>query len=131
MSIACRTARGRGAVRFAPLALALSIAAAGCAETNMEELGRQAAERAKSSIRAIDADALDQKLPPETIRKVQEDLTAIREYMGPVDGKLDQVLLNAFEAFQRSEGMPPNGIFDEKTLPRLAAAAAKAPRSGS
>lgn len=108
------------------LALALLSGGAGCSESNMEELGREAAEKAKSSIRAVDADAHEQKIPVEVVKKVQQDLAAIHEYMGPIDGRLDAVTLNAFEAFQRAEGMHPDGMLEDKTVARLSAAAAKA-----
>ena len=81
------------------------LAAYGCASGDPEQAGREAAARAKAAIRAIDADAYDQKIAPEVVKTVQQQLTAIKEYQGPIDGKLDPVTLNAFEAFQRSQGV--------------------------
>ena len=102
------------------------LAAYGCASGDPEQAGREAAARAKAAIRAIDADAYDQKIAPEVVKTVQQQLTALKEYQGPIDGKLDPVTLNAFEAFQRSQGVTTNGMFTDKLLAKLAAAAAAA-----
>lgn len=74
---------------------------------------------------AIDAGALEQKLDPALVKKVQEQLAVLNEYMGPVNGKLDQVTVNAFEAFQRSNDLTPDGMFTPKVLRLLEEAAAQ------
>jgi peptidoglycan hydrolase-like protein with peptidoglycan-binding domain len=58
------------------------------------------------------------------VTKVQEQLTVLKEYMGPITGKLDQVTVNALGAFQRSQDITPDGRFDEETLEALDEAAA-------
>lgn len=110
-------------------AMALLVPLLGCETADPAKAGREAAERAKAAIRAIDADAHDQKVAPEVVKKVQEQLTAIKEYQGPIDGKLDPVTLNAFEAFQRSLGLTADGMFTDKVLAKLAEAAARAGKS--
>ena len=115
------------AVRIAVAALVLPLL--GCEAADPAKAGREAAERAKAAIRAIDADAHEQKVAPEVVKKVQEQLTAIKEYQGPIDGKLDPVTLNAFEAFQRSLGLTADGMFTDKVLAKLAEAAARAGKS--
>jgi peptidoglycan hydrolase-like protein with peptidoglycan-binding domain len=119
------TRRLPGRARRSVAAAAVILAMAGCEATDPAKAGREAAERAKAAIRAIDADAQDQKIAPEVVKKVQEQLTAIKEYQGPIDGKLDPVTLNAFEAFQRTLGLTPDGMFTEKVLGKLAEAAAR------
>ncbi|MBU6282350.1 peptidoglycan-binding protein [bacterium] len=108
---------------------ALLLASLGCQAADPSKAGREAAERAKAAIRAIDADAHDQKVSPDVVKRVQEQLTAIKEYQGPIDGKLDAVTLNAFEAFQRSLGLTADGMFTDKVLGKLAEAAARAGKS--
>ena len=90
---------------------------------------KAAEESAKRSLVAIDHGALEQKLDPERVKKVQQLLTAISEYLGPINGKLDQVTVNAYEAFQRSNDIFPDGIITDKTMHLLEEAAAK--RSGA
>ena len=113
--------------RIAAFAL---LALAACSSESQEEMGRRAAEEAKASIQAIDAKAHEQKIAPEVVKRVQQELTTLKEYMGPIDGRLDPVTLNAFEAFQRSEGMTPDGMMSDQTLARLTEVAGKtAPKS--
>jgi len=106
-------------------ACALSLAVAGCTMPTDEDRARAAEESAKESLVAIDHGALEQKVDPEVVKKVQEQLIALNEYMGPANGKLDQVTVNAFEAFQRSNDLHPDGMFTQKTLRLLDEAAAK------
>jgi peptidoglycan hydrolase-like protein with peptidoglycan-binding domain len=114
-----RIRRTRLLAALAPLVLGA------CASAPSEEVGRRLAEEAKASIQALDAEAHQQKIAPEVVKKVQQELTALKEYMGPINGRLDPVTLNAFEAFQRSQGMTPDGMLTESALERLAEAAAR------
>jgi peptidoglycan hydrolase-like protein with peptidoglycan-binding domain len=98
----------------------LGLAACSSSPTDQAELGRKLAEEAKASIQAIDAEAHNQKIDPAVVKKVQEQLTVLKEYMGPINGRLDPVTLNAFEAFQRSQGMAPDGMFTPRALELLA-----------
>jgi len=121
--------RHRGRIALLGAACGLVLTTLGCQPADPAKAGREAAERAKAAIRAIDADAHDQKVTPDVVKKVQEQLTAIKEYQGPIDGKLDAVTLNAFEAFQRSLGLTADGMFTDKVLGKLAEAAARAGKS--
>ena len=115
------------AKRFSHLLVALSVAAAlaSCSEQDPKDLAKAAEERARASMKSIDQDALAQKLDPETVKQVQTQLAKINEYMGPISGKLDAVTLNAVEAFQRGQGLRPDGMLTKKTLDLLAETAAK------
>lgn len=106
-------------------AAATLLVVAACDIPTEEERAKAAEARAKESLVAIDAHALEQKVDPEVVKKVQEQLTVLNEYMGPVNGKLDQVTINAYEAFQRSNGIYPDGMIDDDTLRLLEQAAAK------
>ena len=112
-------------LRLRSIAAVALLALAACSSESQEELGRRAAEQAKASIQAIDAKAHEQKIAPEVVKRVQQELTTLKEYMGPIDGRLDPVTLNAFEAFQRSEGMPPDGMMTDQALSRLTEIAGK------
>lgn len=117
----------RRATRLALLGLGAVglLAVTACSSPDMEKLGREEAERAKASIQSVDAKAHDQKVDPDVVKRVQQELTTLKEYMGPVNGKLDPVTLNAFEAFQRSQGIRADGMFEPSTLQKLTAAAAQ------
>ena len=91
----------------------------GCSSELSEEKARAAADRARDSIKPLDHGAMEQRIPPETVKKVQEELIVLKEYMGPVTGKLDVVTLNALEAFQRSQGILADGQFNDRTLQAL------------
>jgi len=67
----------------------------------------------------LDQGALEQELSKETVTKVQTELTTLKEYMGPINGKLDQVTLNALESFQRRNDIRADGRFNDKTLSLL------------
>lgn len=114
--------------RVSTLTLGLGIAAAlavGCSSQDPQELAKLAMERAKASARSIDHAAAAQQVDAEAVKQVQQQLTVLKEYMGPINGRLDPVTLNAFEAFQRSEGMTPDGMFTRSALERLAEQAKK------
>ncbi|HZR83298.1 MAG TPA: peptidoglycan-binding domain-containing protein [Candidatus Binatia bacterium] len=109
--------------------VAVALAAVACSSPSAEEqkaLGQKLAEEAKKSIQSVDAQAREQKVAPEVVKKVQQQLTVLKEYMGPVNGKLDAVTLNAFEAFQRAQGMKPDGMLTDSALAKLDQAAAQA-----
>jgi Putative peptidoglycan binding domain len=112
-------------MRLGSLALVAAVALAACSSPSQEELGRRAVEEGKASSRALDAAAHEQKIDPETVKRVQQELTTLKEYMGPITGKLDPVTLNAFEAFQRSRGMDADGMMTDDALSQLTEAASK------
>lgn len=91
-----------------------------------QDRAKAAEESAKKSLVAIDHAALEQKVDPEKVKKIQQQLAAVKEYKGDINGKLDQVTVNAYEAFQRSNGLFPDGMLTDKTLKLLEEAAAKA-----
>lgn len=92
------------------------LAITACSGDVAEKKARAAAERARDAIVPLDEGALEQEIPAEQVKKVQEQLTALLEYMGPINGKLDQVTLNALEAFQRKNDIRADGRFNEETL---------------
>ncbi len=116
--------------RLRRLALAstvvLGLAASACSIPTDEDRAKAAEESAKESLVAIDHAALEQKVEPDQVKKIQQQLAAIHEHEGDINGKLDQVTINAYEAFQRSNGLYPDGMLDDKTLRLLEEAAAKA-----
>ena len=91
-----------------------------CSGGNREERERQAAKEINESIKDVEAIALEQKASPEVIKEAQQHLTALKEYQGEVNGKLDSVTINAIQAFQRSAGIEDDGILNEKTRLKLA-----------
>jgi peptidoglycan hydrolase-like protein with peptidoglycan-binding domain len=97
-------------------ALGAALAASACDVPTPEEKAKAAEEIAKRSMLAVDHAALEQKLDPKVVEKLQQQLAALNEYMGPVNGKLDQVTVNAYEAFQRENDMTPDGIVTEQGL---------------
>jgi len=102
-----------------------ALAGSACTMPTDEDRAKAAEESAARSLIAIDAQALEQKVDPEKVKQIQQQLAAIHEYKGEVNGKLDQVTVNAYEAFQRSNDLHPDGMFTDKTLRLLAEAAAK------
>ena len=106
--------------------LLLGLAASACSIPTDEDRAKAAEESAKKSLVAIDHGALEQKVDPDKVKKLQQQLTAVNEYKGDINGKLDQVTVNAYEAFQRSNGLTPDGMLNDKTLKMLDEAAAKA-----
>lgn len=111
--------------------LAAALAASACHVPTDQERAKAAEESAKKSMLAIDHLAIEQKVDPEKVKKIQQQLAAINEYLGEPNGKLDQVTINAYEAFQRSNGLYPDGMFDDKTLRMLEEAAAKSGSGGA
>jgi hypothetical protein len=105
--------------------LGLVLCGSACTFPTDQERAKAAEESAKKSLVAIDHLALEQKVDAERVKKIQQQLTAVNEYMGPVNGKLDQVTVNAYEAFQRRNDFYPDGIFSDKQLRVLEEAAGK------
>jgi len=103
----------------------LLLFAGGCSRDSVTERAEQAAQEVRESLRDPDAPALAQKAPPQTVREVQDALRKLNEYQGETTGELDRVTINAVEAFQRTAGLPDNGMLDQRTLQRLRAAAAR------
>jgi peptidoglycan hydrolase-like protein with peptidoglycan-binding domain len=128
---------------IALLLLALA-PAAGCKRQTAEERGRDAMERVQKSMVDLEAIALEQKTEPAVVEEIQRNLTAINEYQGEINGKLDSVTVNAIQSFQRTIGCPTmdwwtrlrstalgrciadDGIINPVTREKLAAAAAQA-----
>jgi peptidoglycan hydrolase-like protein with peptidoglycan-binding domain len=105
--------------------LLLGLAASACKIPTDQDRAKAAEESAKKSLVAIDHAALEQKADADKVKKIQQQLIAVNEYKGDVNGKLDQVTINAYEAFQRSNGLFPDGMLSDKTLKLLEEAAAK------
>jgi peptidoglycan hydrolase-like protein with peptidoglycan-binding domain len=95
----------------------------GCSEESPAERAQKAAEQIRRSIPDVDATAIAQNADTETIKQAQQRLRILNEYMGEINGELDGVTVHAIEAFQRSTGLPDNGILDERTLKQLRKAA--------
>jgi Putative peptidoglycan binding domain len=120
--------RGRGAQRPWALALLAFLALSpACKGKSIEEREREAAAEMSRSVQDVEAVALAQHVDPAAVKEVQEHLTAIHEYQGAINGKLDSVTVNALEAFQRSQDVKDNGIIDDDIRRRLAHAAGKSP----
>lgn len=112
--------------RPAVLALAAAIALAACKQQTAEERARLTAEKIQKSLVDVEAIALEQKVDAAVVQEVQRNLTAINEYQGEINGKLDSVTVNAIQAFQRTAGLKDDGIITKATRQKLAAAAAQA-----
>jgi peptidoglycan hydrolase-like protein with peptidoglycan-binding domain len=116
----------------ASLAVALLVAAAtvGCNRQSVEERAKATLEKIQKGMVDVEAVALEQKTDAATVTEVQRNLTAISEYQGEINGKLDSVTINAIQAFQRSAGIKDDGIIAGPTREKLAAAAAKSQGAG-
>ena len=98
-----------------------------CSGRSTEERAREAEKKMKESLGPdIEGLAIAQNISSEDAKKVQEELSAIHEYQGETNGKLDGVTVNAIQAFQRSAGLEDNGMLDARTRERLQTAAAAA-----
>ena len=95
-----------------------------------EERAEQASEQIRKSQPDVEATALAQEIDEEVVKEAQKHLTTLQEYQGEINGNLDSVTVNAIEAFQRSADLDGNGILDQKTREKLAAAAAGSQESG-
>jgi len=113
------------APRAAAVIVLAALAAAGCSRQSVEERARDTLEKIQAGMVDVEAIALEQKADPAVISEVQRNLTAINEYQGEINGKLDSVTVNAIQDFQRTVGLKDDGIITDTTRQRLAAAAAK------
>ena len=91
------------------------LALIGCKAKSAEQRAREQLEKMKEAMPDVEARALEQKVTPEDVRMAQTGLQAADEYLGPVNGQLDAVTVNAIEAFQRGHGLKDNGLLDERT----------------
>jgi peptidoglycan hydrolase-like protein with peptidoglycan-binding domain len=112
-------------MRAAAIILVTLTVLAGCSDGGAEKRGREALEKIKESMPDIEAKALGQKVTPEQVQRAQEQLLALKEYLGEANGRLDAVTVNSIEAFQRSRGIEADGILNEKTQRLLQQAVAK------
>jgi murein L,D-transpeptidase YcbB/YkuD len=108
-------------VRIALLVVALLVMS--CSRQSVEERAREQAEKLQASLVDFEAIALEQKADAQVVTEVQRNLTAINEYQGEINGKLDSPTVNAIQAFQRTAGLPDDGIITDATRQKLAAAA--------
>lgn len=115
------------------LCLGLLATASGCIGRSSEDRAREAAADIEASITDYDGPALNQKVDASVVEEVQRNLTAINEYMGEVDGKIDPVLVNSIQAFQRQQNAaipwwqfwqrnPADGLITDELRAELAAA---------
>jgi peptidoglycan hydrolase-like protein with peptidoglycan-binding domain len=107
--------------------LAAAIALVGCKGKDAETRAREAERKIRESIPDVMGVALAQPVTADEVRRVQENLRALNEYLGEATGTLDAVTVSAIQAFQRTQGLKDNGILNEKTKRLLQEAAAKAP----
>ena len=112
-------------VRLLGASALVAMLAIGCTGSDTETRAREAAEKIKESMPDVEAKAMAQKATPEDVKLAQEALTAVKEYMGEIDGKLDSVTINAIQAFQKTNGLTADGILSEKTKRLLKEALAK------
>ncbi len=88
---------------LAAAALLVCVSATGCAGPNTEDRARAAAADIEASIKDYDGPALSQKVDRALVKEVQTNLTTLKEFMGEIDGKIDPVLVNSIQAFQRKQ----------------------------
>jgi peptidoglycan hydrolase-like protein with peptidoglycan-binding domain len=124
----CFRSRRRAAHTAAVLGALVALAVGGCSRQTIEEKARDTLEKIQKSMVDVEAIALEQKAPADVVSEVQRNLTAIHEYQGEINGKLDSVTVNAIQAFQRTAGLKDDGIISETTRKKLAAAAGPAPQ---
>jgi peptidoglycan hydrolase-like protein with peptidoglycan-binding domain len=98
------------------------------ASAAMEKRMRDIERLAKESIPKTQEIALAQTVDPAVVTRAQQALVALKEYMDPPSGKIDDVTVNAIMAFQRRAGLEDDGLLNEKTLERLDEAASQTPR---
>jgi murein L,D-transpeptidase YcbB/YkuD len=115
-------ARRRIAVGIALAVVVL--AGSGCSRKSVEDRAREQAEKIQREMVDVEAVALDQKAPADVVSEVQRNLTAINEYQGEINGTLDSVTVNAIQSFQRTAGLKDDGLINDQTREKLAAAAA-------
>jgi peptidoglycan hydrolase-like protein with peptidoglycan-binding domain len=114
------------AIRNAAVLLLGGLVVAACSGQTVEERARDTLEKIQAGMVDVEAVALEQKASADVVSEVQRNLTAIHEYQGEIDGKLDSVTVNAIQAFQRTAGLKDDGIISATTREKLAAAAGPA-----
>ncbi len=82
-------------------ATVLFCAGFGCSGPDVEARARAVAADIEASIQDYDTPALEQEIDPAIVKEVQTHLTALKQYMGEINGEIDPVLINAIQAFQR------------------------------
>jgi peptidoglycan hydrolase-like protein with peptidoglycan-binding domain len=107
------------------LILATLTVLAACTGKNAETRAREAEKKIKDSIPDVVGAALAQKATPEQIKRAQQELKVLSEYLGEPTGQLDAVTVSAIQAFQRTEGLKADGMLTDKTMRLLQEAAAK------
>lgn len=122
--------RSRHLIRFT-LGFLLAGSLIGCDDRTTEDRGREALKKIQEALPDIEAQALEQQVDAGVVEDAQRQLTALKEYQGEVDGKLDSVTVNAIQAFQRTHGIHDDGMLNARTRETLRAAAEKAPDSGN
>jgi peptidoglycan hydrolase-like protein with peptidoglycan-binding domain len=113
-------------MRQTVLMLALLMAVAACTNRNAETRAREAEKKIKEAIPDVMGTALAQKISPEDLKKAQQELKVLSEYLGDATGKLDPVTVSAIQAFQREQSLRADGILSDKTMRLLQEAATKA-----
>jgi peptidoglycan hydrolase-like protein with peptidoglycan-binding domain len=110
-----------------PLSAAgLALVVASCSNQTVEERARDTLEKIQGAMVDVEAVALAQQVEASVVSEVQRNLTAIHEYQGEINGKLDSVTINAIQSFQRTSGLRDDGMITDATRQKLAAAAGPA-----
>lgn len=97
---------------------------AACGGPSAEVRVRDAAEKVRASLNNVGAAATSQSAGTSAVKAAQTQLAVLNEYQGEINGVLDSVTINAIEAFQRSQGLPVDGVLNERTREHLRAAVA-------
>jgi peptidoglycan hydrolase-like protein with peptidoglycan-binding domain len=98
----------------------------GCTGQNAETRAREAEKKIKEAIPDVVGAALAQATTPEQVKRAQDELRALSEYLGESTGQLDAVTVSAIQAFQRTQGLKADGMLTDKTMRLLQEAATKA-----
>src|SRR5512139_1061164 len=85
---------------------------AACTQQDSESRAREVEQKMRESIPDVVGRALEQKVTPDQVKRAQQALTVVHEYMGEVNGVLDPVTVNAIQAFQRAQGLEADGILN-------------------
>ena len=104
------------------LSAALALLVGACGVKDQETRAREVFEKIKEQMPNQEQIALHQQADPAVVKKVQEQLTKLHEYMGEVNGQIDSVTVNSIQAFQRSRDLTADGILDRRTIDALAEA---------
>lgn len=119
------------------VALVAAIGGAGCDRGESatgdprEERMRAIERRIRESMPRTRERALAQAVEPALVREAEDALRALHEFQDPPDGVIDDVTVNAIQAFERRAGLEEDGLLDEPTVRALREAAASVGRSPS